>query len=130
MIPKMILPDRPETCYDYYVRSVNALKGQGYTIHHASGWYTNFGLPGVLLGGALLGLLWAWFYNKMKRLASIKTKFVKLLFSIALLGFTAFLPSLMRSGPEAYKALIFEALIIPTVIIYFSSMFVRKKKND
>jgi hypothetical protein len=130
LIPKMILPDRPETCYDYYVRSVNALKGQGYTIHHASGWYTNFGLPGVLLGGALLGFLWAWFYNKMKILASIKTKFVKLLFSIALLGFTAFLPSLMRSGPEAYKALIFEALIIPTVIIYFSSMFVRKKKND
>jgi hypothetical protein len=131
LVPKVILPDRPESCYEYYFRSVHALKGQGYTIHHASGWYTNFGVPGVLFGGALLGSLWAWFYNKKQTWWKYKNKFVKLLFVIGLSGFTAQLPSMLRSGPEAYKALIFEALIIPAVIIYFSSLFVKKEnKND
>lgn len=130
LVPRVILPNRPEDCYEYYVKSVHALKGQGYTIHHASGWYVNFGLPGVLFGAALLGILWSWFYNKMNELKKIKNKFMKLLFIIGMLGFTAQLPSLLRSGPEAYKALIFEALIIPAVIIYFSSLFVKKNKED
>lgn len=130
LIPKIILPNRPETCYDYYVNSVHALKGQGYTIHHATGWFINFGAAGVLFGGALLGSLWAWFYNKKNALFKVKNKFLKLLFIIGLSGFTAQIPSLIRSGPEAYKAMIFEALIIPTVIIYFSSLFVKKNKTN
>lgn len=130
LIPKFIFPDRPETSYDYYVRSVHALKGQGYTIHHASGWYLNFGLGGLIFAAALLGSLWAWFYNKMSVFFTFRNKFIKLLFIIGMLGFTAQLPSLIRSGPEAYKALIFEALIIPAVIVYFSSLFVKKEKED
>lgn len=129
LIPRVFLPDRPETSYDYYVRSVNALAGQGYTIHHASGWFLNFGLAGILAGAALLGGLWAWLYNKMSLLTTVRNKFVKLVFIIGMLGFTAQLPSLIRSGPEAYKALLFEAILIPALIIYLSSLFVNKKNG-
>jgi len=130
LVPRIMLPDRPQDSYEYYVQSVHALKGQGYTIHHASGWYINFGLAGVLAGGTLLGFLWSRFFNKMHELQKIRNKFMKLLFIIGMLVFTAQLPSLMRSGPEAYKALIFEALIIPTVIIYFSSLFAKRKEKN
>ncbi|OFY83773.1 MAG: hypothetical protein A3F72_07280 [Bacteroidetes bacterium RIFCSPLOWO2_12_FULL_35_15] len=130
LVPRILLPNRPETIYEYYVKYVNAAPGQGYTIHHATGWFLNFGLAGIIAGASLLGYLWAWFYNKKNTLFKVKNKFMKLFFIIGLSAFTAQIPSIVRSGPEAYKALIFEALIIPTLIIFVSTLFIKNKKVE
>ena len=51
------------TSYQYYATGVGAREGQGYSIHHATGWYLNFGVAGVVMGAILLGRLWAGLYN-------------------------------------------------------------------
>lgn len=118
-VPRFILNDRPEDIYTYYVREVGAMPGQGYTINHATGWYINFWIPGILLGAFLFGWLWVTFYHKTLE-NKAKNTFVKIFFILALPCFTAAIPSLMRSGPEAYKAVAYEYLLIPTVILFLS----------
>ena len=56
IVPRNFWPDRPADIYTHYATSVQAVTGQGYSIHHASGWYLNFGLPGVLLRRHFTGL--------------------------------------------------------------------------
>ncbi|MCB1151392.1 hypothetical protein KDK88_07565, partial [bacterium] len=63
LVPRGLWPDRPETIYQWYVDGVGALPGQGYTIHHATGWYLNFGWLGVFMGALVLGLVWAGLYR-------------------------------------------------------------------
>ncbi|HEY2827403.1 MAG TPA: hypothetical protein VGJ04_07360, partial [Pirellulales bacterium] len=50
VVPHYFWPDRPPDIYTHYATAVQATAGQGYSIHHATGWYLNFGLPGVLIG--------------------------------------------------------------------------------
>lgn len=127
LIPRIILPNRPETSYEYYAKQVNAMEGEGYTIHHATGWYLNFGLLGIVLGAIVLGVFWTWIYRKKMQLSNRQNNFIKLFFVIGLAATAAQMPSLIRGGPEGYKAFLFEGLIIPALIIYFSSLFVKTK---
>ena len=46
VIPRVLWPDRPRDIYLYYSESVGAIQNQGYSLHHATGWYLNFGYPG------------------------------------------------------------------------------------
>ena len=126
-VPRFLLPDRPETAYEYYVGMVHAVEGEGYTINHATGWFINFGIVGILFGAALFGLLWAWLYNVRNNLYRVKNKFSQLFFILGLCAITAQIPTLVRNGPEGYKALIFEGLLIPAIVIYVLSLLVKKK---
>jgi hypothetical protein len=109
--------DAPST-YDYYARSVGADPGQGYSIHHATSWYVNMGILGPLVGGCMLGL----FYM----LCTIGATLVPGRWSISIplmylpISMVSYLPALIRSGPEAYKAMILEGCAIPMLVLGFA----------
>lgn len=127
VVPKFLFANREPPIYEYYTTHVNAVSGQGYTIHHASGWYLNFGIIGILLGAFIFGWIWVKLYNKNQQLFVTDNTFLKIFFILGLAAFTAEIPTMMRSGPESYKALFFEALILPTIIIYMASIIGTKK---
>ncbi len=116
-IPKMIMPNRDEDVYTYYVNAVKAEPGQGYTIHHATGWYINFGILGLFIGGVFLGFIWSFIFRMNVRLYRIRNKFLLIAFSLAPSLFIAFIPTLIRNGFEAYKPLIVEALLMPAIVV-------------
>lgn len=128
-IPHALWPDRPAGIYEYYAEQVNAVPGRGYTIHHASAWYLNFKIFGVLAGGILFGWIWSFLFNKFNSLENMKQSFLKIVFIIGISAFTANIPSLIRSGPEGYKALIFEAIVLPAVVILLSNFIQLKTKS-
>ncbi|CAN5411900.1 hypothetical protein BH09BAC5_BH09BAC5_07160 [soil metagenome] len=130
IIPRFLFPDRQAPIYEYYVEHVNAVSGQGYTIHHAAGWYLNFGIIGILLGSFIFGWIWVKIYNVNQKVFTLKNNFLKLFFILGLAAFTAEIPTMMRSGPESYKALFFEALLLPAIIIYFASKIGVKKSKE
>ncbi len=113
VIPRVLWPERPPDIYNYYSEQVGAIQDQGYSLHHATGWYLNFGYPGVALGAVVLGLVWAY---SMKARTKIRER-TSLTFRLAaVVGpwlFVAGLPPLVRAGPEAYKGMIIEGLLIP-----------------
>ena len=59
-IPRIVWPDRPRDIYLYYSESVGTVQNQGYSLHHATGWYLNFGYLGVALGAVVMGLVWGY----------------------------------------------------------------------
>ncbi|MEJ6584089.1 MAG: hypothetical protein QNL29_08630, partial [Crocinitomicaceae bacterium] len=78
-----------------------------------------FGIP---IGGAFLTFLILGAYIKQKT-ASTGPK--ELIWLIVLCSITAFTAMLVRGGPEAFKALIVEAIIIPVVIFFGAILFTR-----
>jgi len=128
-IPRILWPDRPETIYNYYFEQIHATHGQGYTIHHAAGWYLNFGIIGVLLGGVMIGFLWTWLYNKFIQISLVKGNFTKVVFILGMSAFTSQIASLIRGGPEGYKAMLLEAILIPSFILFISTRFNFKKEK-
>jgi hypothetical protein len=119
IVPKAIISERPPDIYMYYAEKLKMREGQGYTIHHATGWYLNFGLLGIFAGAFLFGLLWVYFYNKFEARAGFEG-FKGIFFGLALSLFTSAIPSLVRGGPEGYKALLFEYLLLPVLAVYFA----------
>ena len=59
VIPRFAWPSRPPDIYLHYADSIGVAEGQGFTIHHATGWYLNFGVLGILVGALLWGWVWA-----------------------------------------------------------------------
>lgn len=123
LIPTILWPDKPFDIYWHYAGAVKATEGQGYCIHHAAGWYLNFGIAGVILGGCVLGRLWAALYNNTIRGANAMGVTAWRIFSvIGFFTFTADLPTLIRTGPEGYKGVLIESLILPVVVLTFSRL--------
>jgi hypothetical protein len=120
VVPRYFWPDRPLDIYSHYATSVQAAAGQGYSIHHAAGWYLNFGLPGVLLGGTLLGWIWSRLFSGARRLERYRSAAARLFFSFAALSFSAYIPTLIRSGPEVYKGAIIDAFLVPFAVLWFA----------
>ena len=120
IVPHALWPNRPEDIYEYYAREVRAEPGEGYTIHHATAWYLNFGLPGVLIGALVLGFVWAKSFNLFAEAHGSSNIFVQSIRLLAPWTFVANLPSLIRAGPESYKACLFEAILFPAAIVAFS----------
>lgn len=119
LIPRAIKPERPEDVYTYYVRQVNAEKGQGYTIHHATAWLLNFGIVGVLIGAVLLGFVWG-------KLAGLRIRNNKKVFRLIVVFLApaiscAYIPALIRSGMEGYKAFLIEGILLTCLVVYFSN---------
>jgi hypothetical protein len=121
LVPRVILPERPMDVYQYYISIALNPGTQGFTINHAAGWYLNFGLAGVIAGGVILGTLIAlatnYFYMPDKR-----KKFFRLAQILIVPGLIAFIPLIIRTGPEGYKALLFEGILIPIMIFWISGL--------
>jgi hypothetical protein len=120
VIPRVLWPDRPADIYNYYADSVGAIQNQGYSVHHATGWYLNFGFPGVGLGALVMGLVWAYCSNAHQRIGPRSGLTFRLFATISPWLFVACLPPLIRAGPEGYKGFLVEGLMIPMTTLAFA----------
>jgi hypothetical protein len=120
VIPRILWPDRPADIYNYYADSVGAIQNQGYSIHHATGWYLNFGYTGVALGALVMGLVWGYCLNAHQRIVAKSGLPFRLFATIAPWLFVACLPPLVRAGPEGYKGFVVEGLMIPMATLAFA----------
>ncbi len=119
-VPRVLWTDRPPDIYVYYAASVGAMPDQGYSIHHVTGWYLSFGYAGVAAGAILLGLTWAYFLNARHRLRPDSGMIARLFAVIGPWMFAACIPPLVRSGPEGYKGLLVDGVLIPMVALAFA----------
>ncbi|HLX44097.1 MAG TPA: hypothetical protein VKR43_11715 [Bryobacteraceae bacterium] len=129
IIPRVLWPSRPADIYLYYSESVGAIQNQGYSIHHATGWYLNFGYAGVALGAVVLGLVWAWCLNARGRVRRGSGRWFRIFAIIAPWVFVANLPSLIRSGPEGYKGLAVDGVAMPMVALSLACRLRRPEKK-
>lgn len=113
VIPRFLWPDRPRDIYLYYSESVGTIQNQGYSIHHATGWYLNFGYLGVPLGGIVLGLIWAKMLGARFHIRSNSSLPFRVFAAVAPALFVAYLPPLVRAGPEGYKGFVIEGVLVP-----------------
>jgi hypothetical protein len=116
-IPSTVTKNRPLDAYGYYAQKMKFKGGQGFTINHVTAWYLNFSYLGILLGPFILSLfLLIPFYL----LQSVNSNLKYLVSLLAICGITAFGAMMVRSGPESYKAMLYESILIPIFIVFFS----------
>jgi hypothetical protein len=125
-IPRVLWPGRPADIYFYYASSVGVIQDQGYSVHHATGWYLNFGYAGIAIGAVALGLAWAYCLNAHQRIRWKSGMVFRLFGTIAPCVFVACLPSLLRCGPEGYKGLLVDGFMVPMFTLGFAC---RAKKS-
>lgn len=113
---------RPMDIYEYYTKGVHAIEGQGYNVHHAAAWYLNFGIPGVIAGGFVLGTLWAALFLLFQLRSRMGSHILRIFAIFGVWMFTADIPTLCRTGPEGYKGMLFEALLIPTAVMLVATL--------
>ncbi len=127
VVPRILWPDRPGDIYSHYAASVGISEGvgeQGFSIHHAAGWYLNFGLPGLLLGAIVWGWIWSRCFNAYLSADEKRDRGPRWQYVLAVLapwGFVAYIPPLIRAGLEGYKGLLIDALLVPTLVITLAS---------
>lgn len=113
-VPSFIRKERPQDAYAYYAQSLNLPSDQGFTINHITAWYLNFGWMGLVIGPIFLCgmILSPWLINKKywDKFPDI-TPIILIIFSIC------FGSILVRTGPEGFKSVIYEAWLIPFGII-------------
>ena len=117
VVPRVLWPERPRDIYLYYSESVGTIQNQGYSLHHATGWYLNFGYAGVALGAVVLGLIWTTCLNARQRIRRRSGMLYRLFAVIAPWVLVAGLPPLIRAGPEGYKGLLIESFLIPLAVL-------------
>jgi hypothetical protein len=120
IVPRVLWPDRPRDIYLYYSESVGTIQNQGYSLHHATGWYLNFGYAGVLLGGVVLGLVWAACIGARHRLTARSGVAARVFAIVAPWLFVAYMAPLVRAGPEGYKGFAVEGVLIPLLCLSFA----------
>ena len=128
-IPINIWPDRPTGNYSYYAEAVGAASGRGYTIHHATSWYLDFGIAGVVAGGVLLGGIWAWLHNGFVRTVPGPFSIRRLFFIVASFGFAAYIPVIIRAGVEVYKGAFLGAIAVPMLFLIFATALVQSGRR-
>lgn len=126
VVPRILWKDRPRDIYLYYSESVGAIQNQGYSIHHATGWYLNFGYAGVGIGAVVLGLIWAYCLNAHQRVRRRSGLLFRVFAVIVPWMFVANLPSLVRTGPEGYKGFVVDGILTPVTPLAFAC---RKRKR-
>ncbi len=129
IVPRVLWEDRPFGIYQYYASQLGAVEGQGYSIHHATGWYLDFGIVGVVVGAILLAFVWATLVNRFHRLARAP-QLTRLFTVIAPCTFVGGIPALLRAGPEAYKGLIIDSFMIPTLVLYLACTLLPRKRTS
>jgi hypothetical protein len=121
-IPKVFGLTRSMDAYTYYSIMAHTKEGQGYTINHIAAWYLNFGIFGIVLGAVVLAYFFTinnWFLNR------IKNNKINFLLKLSPFLMASFIPNLIRTGPEGYKSVIFEGLLIP---MFFILICLKKEK--
>lgn len=126
LVPRVVWPERPQDIYFYYSESVGTVQNQGYSLHHVAGWYLNFGIAGVLLGALVMGGLWSYCLSARLRTTPRSGRLWRTFASVAPWLFAAYLPPLIRAGPEGYKGWFVEAVAIPTLVLAAASAPMRK----
>lgn len=121
-IPSTIVKERPLDSYTYYAQKMNFTGKQGFTINHITSWYLNASYFGFIFGSFLLSLFLLLPFYLSLRLTNALHKMYAI---IALCGMTGFGAMLIRSGPEAYKAMLYESVLIP-IFIVLSAVILRK----
>jgi hypothetical protein len=122
IVPKIFWGNRPQTIYSYYAEYVGALPGRGYTLHHATGWYLNFGFLGIILGAIIVGWIWVYLYNiSQKEACTYRNRTLCLYSKIGFYIFSGYIPIFIRAGIEVYKSAIIGVFFIPLIIIFLSS---------
>lgn len=129
VVPRIFWPTRPDSIYTYYIREVGAPDTQGYNIHHATGWYLNFGVPGVIAGSLLFGWFWAILFNKLHSDVRNKSHVARIFSILAFCTCTAGIPAIVRAGIEGYKTIALEALIFPTALFTLASLRIVLRQN-
>ncbi len=111
IIPSFLGIKRPDDIYMYYVMQTTHTKPDiGMTLHHATGWYLNFGLLGIIAGALLWGYV-------VKRLYIKKYNFTYLIGSVL---FSAVSIQMIRGGGiESYKGVLLMNTIIPMIIVNY-----------
>lgn len=117
VVPRAIWPSRPPDIYDYYAASVHAVDSQGFTLHHATGWYLNFGTAGVVIGGCLFGWLWGLCFNRLHAQRHDRSRLSELGASIFFFTLTGGIPLIVRAGPEAYKPVVLVCVLMPLAVL-------------
>jgi hypothetical protein len=125
VIPRLLWLNRPQDIYSYYAESVNAMEGQGYAILHPTGWYLNFGVVGIVIGAVLLGFIWAKCFNGYLNLGGRQPRLYYIFGSLSPWILAAFIPQLMRAGPEIYKSLLVEGFLIPVTVLTLATYKLR-----
>jgi hypothetical protein len=121
IIPRAFWPSRPEPSYAYYAQELGLATGQGYTIHHATGWYINFGILGVLLGGSILGFIWGKSFKLSRNPNPTTSHLMNVFVATSFYLVTGGIPRLLRSGPEGYKSFLLTCVIFPITILFFTT---------
>lgn len=117
VIPKFLYSERPPGLYPYYIANTGGSTTQGFALHHATGWYLDFGLPGLFAGAILLGGFMGWLHNLSLR-PSRRTLLGYCFSAVGLATFVSALPQLIRSpGVEAYKGMAIDGFILPLTAI-------------
>ena len=110
-IPRFIAPFRPKS-YSYHVAYVSYAgldTKQGFSLHHAADWYFNFSVPGLIIGGFFIGYIMSGVENKISK---VNTK-VSLFWISIYASLCGWIPQLIRSPIEGYKAFLYEYCLIP-----------------
>ncbi len=67
-IPKVLYPQKPMAIDNQFPKEYLRLDYKGYDIHYAryflSSFFLDFGIPGVCLGGLVVGILWGFCYRR------------------------------------------------------------------
>ena len=113
VVPSFVWPDRPVGNYEYYATLVGAEEGRGYTIHHATSWFLDFGTPGVIIGGVLLGVIWSFLENRAADIRPGRSVGYVIGFAVVAAAFSAYFPAIIRAGVEVYKGVTYGAVLIP-----------------
>lgn len=113
-VPKSIIKNRPESSYEYYARLLLLDPAQGFTINHATDWYLNFGVLGLILGGVFWGVILSMLYIGSYRAI---TDWKKLLYFISLISVAAYFAMVIRGGIDVLKVILFEAVLIPVLLV-------------
>jgi hypothetical protein len=129
LVPRVFWPERPRDIYLYYTESVGTIQNQGYSLHHATGWYLNFGYAGVILGGIVMGLVWSTCLNAYGRYGGRRGMLIRLFAVVAPWTFVANIAPLVRAGPEGYKGFIIEGAVIPVGALAFACSEGRRSKR-
>jgi len=118
VVPQFLWPERPEPVYSYYRDVLGLPSNQGFTIHHAAGWYLNFGSWGVAAGGLAFGVVWSFLaaFPYRHGVRARATRLGRCLAAIAPFVFVSAVPSLMRNGMEGYKTLVMELACLAIVV--------------
>ncbi|MFZ1617340.1 MAG: hypothetical protein WAT41_08310 [Flavobacteriales bacterium] len=124
VIPRLVEKDRPPTAYDAYAKQAGLTEGQGYTIHQAAAWYMNGGWPMVAFGGLLFGSIWGLLmrWNGQPLGGSLVMRILSIMGTSC---WVAYLPMLVRDGPETLKALMVEGFGLPVGVVLLAAIFAK-----